>query len=334
MNGPYNGGETNQEQSRLESALSAYLRENPPATSDACPDDETLLAYASKSLTGPDCTLVEEHIRRCSACIGEVARFRSSKAGASSLLHRKPRGFPRRQVQPQPASVTPRGRLTGFRMGLVFASVAAVVVAGGLLFHVLSIGSGGRPAHERQGPVRMAQLPEDQQMVRGPRTRGPGVVFTYLSFVYRNQGSRDIAEVAIPAKSGISIASGDEYALRFEAAQRGWVYVTQVDPKGTLTVLFPNETFGTQSNPVEAGRVYQTPSAKTLFVLDQNAGRETIYVAFCPERQSEWEDIRDGIARAADGDELRELRSQLETQAVTAGGRCVRFEFDHTAAHD
>lgn len=79
-------------------------------------------------------------------------------------------------------------------------------------------------------------------------------------------------------REGATLTSKDNYALYLKPGQDCWIYIYQTDSAGNTLRLFPNDDFKTQGNPMAAGREYWAPNDGDYYFLDENKGRETIYV--------------------------------------------------------
>src|SRR5262249_35245769 len=91
-------------------------------------------------------------------------------------------------------------------------------------------------------------------------------------------------------KEGESLTAEDAYGALFEPAQETVVYVLQQDATGKLDVLFPDPKVTKQTNPVPSGKIVWVPQDEThWFYLDQNKGREVIFVAASLQRDEKLE---------------------------------------------
>jgi TolB-like protein len=89
-------------------------------------------------------------------------------------------------------------------------------------------------------------------------------------------------EALIPISDGASLRSGDQYKIFFTPDRDAHVYVFQADSAGQLYMLHPSREFlGTRmdnANPVQKGREYVLPAPDKAYVLDDQVGRERIYL--------------------------------------------------------
>jgi hypothetical protein len=91
-----------------------------------------------------------------------------------------------------------------------------------------------------------------------------------------------------------TIASGAGFQLSFTPSDTCYIYIFQVDSLNNLDQLLPNSQALREGNPVEGEKTYRIPSGGNYFVLDNNTGRETIYLV-----ASRWpaEDIEELYAK-------------------------------------
>jgi hypothetical protein len=74
------------------------------------------------------------------------------------------------------------------------------------------------------------------------------------------------------------------------------LYLFQIDALGRSFQLFPNPSYRTEANPVQAGHVVWIPNEKDLMVLDETTGKERFYLFASRERIPELESDRSPIA--------------------------------------
>lgn len=70
------------------------------------------------------------------------------------------------------------------------------------------------------------------------------------------------------------LTQADDFAVEFTPTADAHVYIYQMDANGEPSLLFPNSAFSSQTNPVQAGRLYRIPEHGKWFYLDENAGQE------------------------------------------------------------
>ena len=73
------------------------------------------------------------------------------------------------------------------------------------------------------------------------------------------------------------LKSGDGLKIGFETNRDAHVYVLLLDSESQASVIFPNPDIST-TNKAEGGKHVEIPPGDTWFFLDENTGRETIYI--------------------------------------------------------
>jgi hypothetical protein len=87
-----------------------------------------------------------------------------------------------------------------------------------------------------------------------------------------------------PIRNGMVLYSNDNYAIYFKPGRKCYMYVFQEDSTGKVYRLFPNIAYGTETNPVSKGKEYWVPTRDTWLYLDENVGRERLYIIASMER--------------------------------------------------
>ena len=87
-----------------------------------------------------------------------------------------------------------------------------------------------------------------------------------------------------PIRNGMVLYSNDNYAIYFKPGRTCYMYVFQEDSTGNVYRLFPNTAYGTETNPVSKGKEYWVPAKDTWLYLDENVGRERLYIIASMER--------------------------------------------------
>jgi len=81
---------------------------------------------------------------------------------------------------------------------------------------------------------------------------------------------------------GSVLHSGDHYKLIFEPIENSYVYIFQIDSAHKIFRLFPTDEYSNadpkNQNPVQQGEQYFVPAEHHSFELDNQTGKETIYV--------------------------------------------------------
>ena len=92
-------------------------------------------------------------------------------------------------------------------------------------------------------------------------------------------------------REGAAMTSKDNYALYLKPAQDCWIYIYQADSAGNTLRLFPNVDFKTAVNPMYAGREFWAPNDGDYYFLDENTGKETIYVVASRKPKPAFEEL-------------------------------------------
>lgn len=115
-------------------------------------------------------------------------------------------------------------------------------------------------------------------------------------------------------REGTTLTSRDNYALYLKPSQDCWVYIYQADSAGNTLRLFPNPAFDTAANPLSAGREYWAPNDGDYYYLDENKGRETVYVVASRKPKAALEELVSAKQEAF-------LKKVDELKLMGAGGR-------------
>lgn len=95
-----------------------------------------------------------------------------------------------------------------------------------------------------------------------------------------------------PVRDGMVLASKDNYTVYLRPQVDCYFYVYQVDSTQKAFRLFPNKEFSSDANPVIAGKEIWVPQKGFLF-LDENPGREDIFVFATKAPATELENIKE-----------------------------------------
>ncbi|QLA14782.1 FlgO family outer membrane protein [Desulfolutivibrio sulfoxidireducens] len=135
--------------------------------------------------------------------------------------------------------------------------------------------------------------------VRHSHPAGEGAPRAFRFGVLARRGEED---VLLPISDGASLRSGDQYKISFTPDRDAHVYIFQVDSAGQLYMLHPAREFlGTaveNANPVRKGRDYVLPAPDKAYVLDDQAGRERIYLVVRDAPDARLETLRQSLASA------------------------------------
>lgn len=118
--------------------------------------------------------------------------------------------------------------------------------------------------------------------------------------------------VTVLEEGGV-LTADDFYGLFFEPREDSWVYVLQQDTTGAIQVLFPNEDYSNQTNPLSGGTPVWIPKDfNNWFFLDDNVGRESFFVVASKEQHLELESLIAGDRRVGILGPLAELLDKGE----------------------
>lgn len=145
--------------------------------------------------------------------------------------------------------------------------VAALIAAGVYRQHA------GRPQQVAAMPQPAAAVPTVAPIAAPPLVAAAPLSME-AALVYKGKGG-----ALPPVRDGMALTSLDQYGLYLRADQDCYVYVYQVDSRGSVARLFPNDDFHTGDNLLKAGEERWVPNDAEFFELDENKGTETIYVA-------------------------------------------------------
>jgi hypothetical protein len=154
-----------------------------------------------------------------------------------------------------------------------------------------------------------------------------------VRFEYRPPGAAQPVAMPVPSGERITLSSRDDYRLYVEPAERCYLYLYQVDSRGTISQLFPNAGWSPHlSNPVDAGKSYLMPSDSTWFYLDNTPSTETIYVVAARKPMSDL----DALFHQAGQSQAAAARLTEGLAALARGSRegvaGAAFTFDHRPA--
>jgi len=121
-----------------------------------------------------------------------------------------------------------------------------------------------------------------------------------LACQLRAQSRRRSGGAAFTLEDGGVLYSGDQFQISFEPYASCWVYIFLVNSRGRCSTLFPYPGVD-MSNRCEGGISYTVPNpdagGSRWFVLDENAGTETIFVVASYEPISHIESVVEDMQR-------------------------------------
>lgn len=120
----------------------------------------------------------------------------------------------------------------------------------------------------------------------------------YLDFLTRPAGGGSFRKF----RDGDTLSSGDLYKILIRPEADGYLYIFQVDSSGAVLRLFPMAEYGglrlNNLNPIGAGGTYYLPATNKAFQLDDQRGKEAIYVFASRQPRPEVEDLSAALASA------------------------------------
>jgi len=120
----------------------------------------------------------------------------------------------------------------------------------------------------------------------------------YLDFLTRPAGGGDFRKF----RDGDTLASGDLYKILIRPEADGYLYIFQVGSSGAVFRLFPMAEYGNlrlnNLNPIRAGGTYYLPATNKAFQLDNQRGKEAIYVFASRQPRPEVENLSATLAGA------------------------------------
>ena len=127
-------------------------------------------------------------------------------------------------------------------------------------------------------------------------------------------------------KQDTELKSGDQIKFLVGIEKKCFVYLFFIDEKEEISLLFPN-TFSQFDCPFFP-KIYYIPEGEMWFELDQNTGKETIYLLASSKRLSSIENLYDDYSTASSNQkkeiaarflkEIREKRKEHMTFEVLA----------------
>lgn len=130
----------------------------------------------------------------------------------------------------------------------------------------------------------------------------------------------------------VAIPSGGGFQLRITATDTCYLYVFHIDSRDNVSQLFPNPEASKELNPLAAGRAYLIPQGSKSFVLDRNAGSETLHFVGSRWPAKDVEALFDRVRTARQPAERAKYRQELVARfrarehASTAGVRGVFYK--------
>jgi hypothetical protein len=171
---------------------------------------------------------------------------------------------------------------------------------------------------------------------KGDKGKGEPVLGMLL-LQFRRPGSSVVQAIDLQRPGGepLVLTPADDYRLLLEPGRDWHVAIFQLTASGTLVQLFPNEVYGTATNPIPAGQQVYIPAEPNWLFLDQHPGEERLVVIASPHPLTEldglYEQYTQALGGTAEQDRLAEMLESLDTIEHAPSGTVSRwvFEFQH-----
>ena len=177
---------------------------------------------------------------------------------------------------------------------LVAATAVCLVLSAIILpvaFHLLdqkkpsiSLRKGFAP----EGSVIIKNLPRRD---KGPK-KGT-MSFHQLMFQYQKGDSSSVyaVDLRFPLAEEIALTAADNYRFVIQTTRDCYVYVYQLDSRGELAKILPNNVYSSVENPLQQGQTYHIPSEPNWLYLGEKEGEERIYVVASAQPMQELEEL-------------------------------------------
>lgn len=242
-----------------------------------CLDDETLISYVEKRLNKSEVDAAEKHLSLCSKCSEYVVVMnRVLQMDAREKLPLVPNELIKK------AKSLVKKPLEGIGMK------KPTKLTSGITEWIAKVFSPLQPVPLAVGTVAVALLIAVSIFTLYKKGQGPGEerASSVFELTASLTGEGRISAVRGAPKGASSkilieqsgvLRSGDKFQVSFKASQDSYVYIILQDSKGEVSQLFPDQKVK-QSNKVIKDNVYVVPAKDKWFWLDENVGKETIYI--------------------------------------------------------
>ena len=226
---------------------------------EVCPDEEILAAYYEGNLGEVERERIEEHIAFCSECTESLLSFAEAESSYSpdvksystdKMLGRAKSLMKEKERTSMWEGISSWLSPLRLRPAMVMAAAVLVVVVFGL-FRLQA------PSPEMPLPAQFNLIARihPQDVLRGT--------------------SQERIEVDVP--TGGVLHSGDLVKIRFTPQEDVTAYLLAVNSLGNLSMLFPDPPTGTPLH-CQSGMTCEFPERNNWLELDQNTGKETIFL--------------------------------------------------------
>lgn len=141
-----------------------------------------------------------------------------------------------------------------------------------------------------------------------------------VDFFYEGENKQ-----VLPLQDGATLKSGDRVGVGFRSESDCYVYILWWDSRGVVGRLFPNPQLTEGTGEVKAGKTYWLPSkeGERWYVLDNNAGEETIYFMASRAKNPKIEELYDRLSKisasARSESQTKEVAGELERELNLMG---------------
>lgn len=184
-------------------------------------------------------------------------------------------------------------------MALIVGIIIILLVTGGGIYFYM-----GKKEVVNTVEPTVPYLPEAPKPLPKPEPVPISYVFNFKAFYQTING------LSGELKEGDSLTSEDYYYLSVNPEHKLYLYIAQIDTAGAICRMFPNADFSTKSNPLPSGMEYRFPE-KEYFYLDENKGRESIYVIASDSTIEKVEDIYRELV-SADNSQRKQLAEDFK----------------------
>jgi len=249
----------------IKQVFSKINKMNPKPTE--CPDEELLAAYLEGSLNQNETDRVEEHLALCSECADTLISFPDA---VSSSYSEKKYFATDDMIKKAKALMKPREvsalweRVSDwfavFRLVPVMATVSVIMVIAFLGIYKLQM--------------------SDDSLKNIPFSIRLNIIARMPSEIQIRGTAQEYTEVGI--ENGGVLNSRDLFRISFQLQEEAYVYLLSLDSQGNLIKLYPGQDIGLPVK-LESRKLYFFPAGDEWLKLDDNTGKEKIYLLASPE---------------------------------------------------
>lgn len=189
--------------------------------------------------------------------------------------------------------------------------------------------------------LRKVVVPKSGVIIKHPPTRrgkGPekgAISFQQLMFQYQKSDSPSVygLDIRFSVEEEVTLTAHDSYRLVMQTANERYVYIYQLDSRGRLINLFPNNLYSSAQNPLDQEQIYHIPSDPDWFHLSEKKGEERIYVFASAQPMQELEQLYaqydSADSRGKRREALQHLLKELDEETTIEDTVVWKFAFSH-----